>query len=161
MPPLMQRTKTKKATEASAEDEVVAQDKMIAVPLKKIVRILHVNFDAFELVLISGVLGRGRENKENERNAEDGSSSNAPSGRDFRGRGDRNMNGPSRLGRGGRGSRGGRGPGGSRTFQSRDNNDRGGGFPRQIDTWNNPETENTASKAGKCNDGRKFGSISV
>ncbi|XP_065221100.1 protein lingerer isoform X2 [Planococcus citri] len=90
---------------------------------------------------------RGRENKENERNAEDGSSNNAPSGRDFRGRGDRVMNGPSRLGRGGRGTRGGRGPGTSRTFQSRDNNDRGGsGFPRNIDTWNNPETENTISK---------------
>lgn len=92
---------------------------------------------------------RGRENKENERgNVEDGGNNNAGSGRDYHGRGDRMTNGPSRPGRGGRGARSGRGLGGTRTFQSRDNNDRGGGFPRQIDTWNNPETESTLSKVG-------------
>lgn len=100
-------------------------------------------------LLVNFFLGRGRENKENERgNVEDGGNNNAGSGRDYHGRGDRMTNGPSRPGRGGRGARSGRGLGGTRTFQSRDNNDRGGGFPRQIDTWNNPETESTLSKVG-------------
>ncbi|XP_046403980.1 protein lingerer isoform X6 [Ischnura elegans] len=73
---------------------------------------------------------RGRENKENEKNLED-SRGDIPR----RGRG--MMNGPG--GRSGRGGRGGRlGP---RTFQNRER----GGFPRSIDTWNNPQVEDSSA----------------
>lgn len=106
---------------------------------------------AAPVIIFILIVPRGRENKENERGGEDGSALSGGSNRDFRGRGDRMANGPSRLGRSRGGPRTGRGPGGTRTFQSRDNNDRGGGFPRQIDTWNNPETENSISKAGELN----------
>lgn len=56
------------------------------------------------------------------------------------------MNGPGRSGRGGRGG----GRLGPRTFQNRDK----GGFPRSIETWNNPGAdENTGEslKMGKLN----------
>ncbi|XP_071442079.1 protein lingerer isoform X7 [Hetaerina americana] len=73
---------------------------------------------------------RGRENKENEKNLED-------SRGDIPRRGGRMMNGPG--GRSGRGGRGGRlGP---RTFQNRER----GGFPRSIDTWNNPQVEDSSA----------------
>ncbi|XP_054277627.1 protein lingerer isoform X2 [Macrosteles quadrilineatus] len=76
---------------------------------------------------------RGRENKENERNLED--NFNGERGR--RGdRGGRMSNGPGRGGRGGRGG----GRLGSRTFQ-RGERPSGGGFPRSIETWNNPSAE--------------------
>lgn len=53
-------------------------------------------------------------------------------------------NGPGRGGRGGRGG----GRLGSRTFQSRDKP--GQGFPRSIDTWNNPSAdEGSGDKMGK------------
>lgn len=95
-----------------------------------------------EYVLISlycdwSVLGRGRENKENEKNLEEGREG-------FRRGGGRMMNGPGRSGRGGRGG----GRLGPRTFQNRDK----GGFPRSIETWNNPGAdENTGEslKMGK------------
>lgn len=83
------------------------------------------------------VLGRGRENKENEKNLEEGREG-------YRRGGGRMMNGPGRSGRGGRGG----GRLGPRTFQNRDK----GGFPRSIDTWNNPGSdENTGEslKMGK------------
>lgn len=83
------------------------------------------------------VLGRGRENKENEKNLEEGREG-------FRRGGGRMMNGPGRSGRGGRGG----GRLGPRTFQNRDK----GGFPRSIETWNNPGAdENTGEslKMGK------------
>lgn len=88
------------------------------------------------------VSGRGRENKENERNLEDGYGG---SERGRRGeRGGRMSNGPGRGGRGGRGG----GRLGSRTFQSRDKP--GPGFPRSIDTWNNPSAdEGSGDKMGK------------
>lgn len=80
------------------------------------------------------VLGRGRENKENEKNLQEGEGSRegGPPGR--RGGGGRMTNGPGRSGRGGRGGRS-----GPRTFQSREKG--GPGFPRSIDTWNNPHGE--------------------
>lgn len=79
---------------------------------------------------------RGRENKENERNLEEGAS-----GERGNRRGGRMSNGPGRSGRGGRGG----GRLGPRTFQSRDKS--GQGFPRSIDTWNNPSTdENSGEK---------------
>jgi hypothetical protein len=75
------------------------------------------------------VIGRGRENKENEKNLEEGREG-------YRRGGGRMMNGPGRSGRGGRGG----GRLGPRTFQNRDK----GGFPRSIETWNNPGAdENT------------------
>ncbi|EEB12834.1 lingerer, putative [Pediculus humanus corporis] len=76
---------------------------------------------------------RGRENKENEQNNEEGYNRNRGDG-GFR-RGGRGMsNGP-----GGRSGRGGRSGGrlGPRTFQSRDKSG-AGSFPRSIETWNNP-----------------------
>lgn len=77
---------------------------------------------------------RGRENKENERNLEDGRDG-------YRRGGGRMMNGPGRSGRGGRGG----GRLGPRTFQSRDK----GGFPRSIETWNNPGAEDSSGDALK------------
>ncbi|KAK7867696.1 hypothetical protein R5R35_011563 [Gryllus longicercus] len=74
---------------------------------------------------------RGRENKENEKNLEDGRDG-------YRRGGGRMMNGP-RSGRGGRGGR--LGP---RTFQNRDK----GGFPRSIETWNNPSVEENSGGDG-------------
>ncbi|XP_046661479.1 protein lingerer isoform X2 [Homalodisca vitripennis] len=84
---------------------------------------------------------RGRENKENERNLEDNYNSERGSGGGRRGeRGGRMSNGPGRGGRGGRGG----GRLGSRTFQSRDKP--GQGFPRSIDTWNNPSAEDASGE---------------
>lgn len=88
-------------------------------------------------------LGRGRENKENERNLEEGYSGERNSGGRRGDRSGRMSNGPGRSGRGGRGG----GRLGPRTFQSRDKP--GQGFPRSIDTWNNPSTEeNSGDKMG-------------
>lgn len=94
------------------------------------------------ILLSSAVSGRGRENKENEQNTEEGFTKNRGEG-GFR-RGGRGMaNGPgSRSGRGGRGGR--LGP---RTFQSRDKS--GGSFPRSIETWNNPVPESSAENSLK------------
>lgn len=93
----------------------------------------------------SNSLGRGRENKENEKNLEDG----LGGGYNRRGR---PMNGPMR-GRGGRGG----GRLGPRTFQSQSGGGHRGGsggggrtFSRPIETWNSAEQEHTDSiKMGK------------
>ncbi|PSN51238.1 hypothetical protein C0J52_10552 [Blattella germanica] len=67
---------------------------------------------------------------------------NLEEGRDgFRRGGGRMMNGPGRSGRGGRGG----GRLGPRTFQNRDK----GGFPRSIETWNNPGAEDSSGDALK------------
>lgn len=91
----------------------------------------------FELCLT----GRGRENKENEQNTEDGFNRSRGDG-SYR-RGGRGMaNGP-----GGRPGRGGRGGGRlrPRTFQSRDKSGTGS-FPRSIETWNNPPGPESAGE---------------
>ncbi|XP_021931150.1 protein lingerer isoform X4 [Zootermopsis nevadensis] len=77
---------------------------------------------------------RGRENKENEKNLEEGREG-------FRRGGGRMMNGPGRSGRGGRGG----GRLGPRTFQNRDK----GGFPRSIETWNNPGADENTGESLK------------
>ncbi|XP_046996381.1 protein lingerer isoform X3 [Schistocerca americana] len=75
---------------------------------------------------------RGRENKENEKNLEESRGEGFYRG----GGGGRVLNGPGRSGRGGRGG----GRLGPRTFQSRDKT----GFPRSIDTWNNPTADDSS-----------------
>jgi hypothetical protein len=82
----------------------------------------------------SSFVGRGRENKENEKNLEEGREG-------YRRGGGRMMNGPGRSGRGGRAG----GRLGPRTFQNRDK----GGFPRSIDTWNNPGAGENAGESLK------------
>jgi len=77
---------------------------------------------------------RGRENKENEKNLEEGREG-------YRRGGGRMMNGPGRSGRGGRGG----GRLGPRTFQNRDK----GGFPKSIDTWNNPGADDNTGESLK------------
>lgn len=77
---------------------------------------------------------RGRENKENEKNLEEGRDG-------YRRGGGRMMNGPGRSGRGGRGG----GRLGPRTFQNRDK----GGFPRSIETWNNPGADESSGETLK------------
>ncbi|KAI5745487.1 hypothetical protein M8J76_011458 [Diaphorina citri] len=89
---------------------------------------------------------RSRENKENERSGGPDEYSSGPGGdRPRRGGpgGPRMSNGPSRFGaRGGRG--GGRGGAGPRTYSSRQDRD---GFPKSIDTWNNPGSEEQVAPA--------------
>lgn len=78
-------------------------------------------------------IGRGRENKENERNMEDGVRDGSYS---RRGRG-----GPGRSGRGGRGGGRGLGP---RTFANRNDPASGSSahsFNRPIDTWTGEEQQ--------------------
>ncbi|CAG2061667.1 unnamed protein product [Timema podura] len=85
--------------------------------------------------------GRGRENKENERNLDEGRDG-------YRRGGGRMMNGPGR-GRGGRGG----GRLGPRTFQSREK----GGFSRPIETWTG--SEDTSGESLKMeNLGNEFSS---
>uniref|UniRef100_A0A8D8WX83 Protein lingerer n=1 Tax=Cacopsylla melanoneura TaxID=428564 RepID=A0A8D8WX83_9HEMI len=90
---------------------------------------------------------RSRENKENE---------GRPGGDDFTGGdrprrgglgGPRMTNGPRAGPRGGRGSGRG-GPGGPRTYSSRGGDGRDG-FPKSIDTWNNPGSEDTTAAPTK------------
>lgn len=78
--------------------------------------------------------GRGRENKENERNMEE-------SGRDsgFQGGNRRGRGGPGRSGRGGRGGGRGLGP---RTFANRgDPSSSSHSFNRPIETWTGSEEQ--------------------
>jgi hypothetical protein len=87
--------------------------------------------------------GRGRENKENEKNLQE-EGGREQGGAPRRG-GGRMMNGPGRSGRGGRGGRS-----GPRTFQSREKS--GPGFPRAIETWN-PQGDSEPTEApanGEC-----------
>ncbi|XP_075215484.1 uncharacterized protein LOC142321353 [Lycorma delicatula] len=78
---------------------------------------------------------RGRENKENERNLEEG----GYGGGGRRERGGRMSNGPLRSGRGGRGRIG------ARTFQNKDKNSNQK-FSCTIETWNNPSSEDPGEK---------------
>lgn len=123
----------------------------------------HILLSAFFLLyvllcsifVIDGFAGKGRENKENEQNQEDGGGFNRSRGEGSggvgggggggsrRGRGGM-ANGPrSARGRGGGGGERGGGRGGPRTFQSRD---KSGGFPRSIETWNNPGVDSAGDK---------------
>ncbi|XP_039276636.1 protein lingerer isoform X2 [Nilaparvata lugens] len=90
---------------------------------------------------------RGRENKENERNLEDGYSGGGGGG------GGHRRDRPGRMSNGGGGggssSRGGRGDrGGPRTFQGRGASKSNQNFSCPIETWSNPGAEQGADKVG-------------
>jgi len=103
--------------------------------------IYFINNNFYKKILFANI-GRGRENKENERNMEDGVRDGSYS---RRGRG-----GPGRSGRGGRGGGRGLGP---RTFANRNDPASGSAhsFNRPIDTWTGEEQQqsNQEPKIGK------------